>query len=130
MTDPISDFLIRIKNAYMAGKSDLKAPHSKIKEALADILQKNGFIKKYTVKELDDTKKQIIIDLLYENNKAKLTEIKRISKPGRKIYTNAKNIKKVLGGLGIVIVSTSKGLLTGEFAKKNNIGGEIICEIW
>tara|TARA_B100000315_G_C14300766_1_gene461750 strand:+ start:52 stop:441 length:390 start_codon:yes stop_codon:yes gene_type:complete len=128
MSDPISDMLTRIKNAYMAKKRNVVLPSSKVKLNIANLLQKNGYIG--GVKESGDKKKELQIDLIYKNNKPALSAVKRISKPGRRIYAGARELTNVLNGYGISIVSTSKGIMTNKEARKEKIGGEIICEVY
>ncbi|MBU4422011.1 30S ribosomal protein S8 [Candidatus Parcubacteria bacterium] len=136
LSDPISDMLTRIKNAYMAKKHEVLVPASKTKLAIANILKNTGFIGnvKERVKETDGKKemekKEIIVTLIYRNDIPALKMIKRVSKPGRRIYKGAKEMPNVLNGYGVAIVSTSKGIMTNKEARKQNIGGEIICELY
>lgn len=132
VTDPISDILTRIRNAQAVGHATVDIPFSKIKFSLAEILKKEKFIKGVS-KKGRGIKRKIEIELLYEDKKniiPKIVQIKRISKPGKREYLRAKDIRPVLEGRGINIISTSKGLMTGKEAKKKNLGGEILCEIW
>lgn len=129
MTDPIADLLIQIKNSYSAHKSSIIIPHSNMKEALAKLLSKEGYLG--TVSVLRDKKKQSIqIELIYEEKKPRLTQVIRISKPGKKVYVSKNKIPKVLSGLGTTIVSTPKGLMSYSQARKNGLGGELICKLW
>ena len=128
ITDPISDMLTRIKNGYMAKKAEVVLPSSKIKLAIANILKNSGFI--LAVKEEGEKKKELKIVLSYHNDEPAITYIKRISKPGRRIYAPAKELPKVLSGYGMAIISTPKGMMTNKEARKQNVGGEIICEIY
>ncbi|MFC1612384.1 30S ribosomal protein S8 [Patescibacteria group bacterium] len=128
LTDPISDMLIRIKNAYMAGKRDVIMPSSKVKFNIAKILKENAFIGE--IKESGDKKKELKIELLYKDKKPAIEEVKRISKPGRRIYAGTKELPIVLSGYGIAILSTSKGIMTNKEAKKLKVGGEVICEVY
>jgi small subunit ribosomal protein S8 len=131
MTDPISDFLIQIKNGYLARKEKIEVPYSKNKEALGKLLVKESYLGKVTVKKEEGSiKKYLIIELLYIGKKPKLTEIVRLSKPSVRIYVKGKQIPKVLGGLGMIIISTPKGFLTGRQARKEGVGGELICKLW
>jgi len=132
MVDPISDMLTRIRNAQAVGHSTIDFPFSKIKFSLAEILAKEGLIKKIS-KKGRGIKRKIEIELLYEDKKntiPKINQLKRISKPGKREYIKAKDIHPVLSGRGINIISTPKGLMTGKEAKKKELGGEILCEIW
>ncbi len=128
-TDPIADMLTRIRNAINVRKSEISLPHSKIKEAVARSLQANGFIDAVSVTDLS-VGKQLHIVINAEDANARITEIKRLSKPGRRQYSNAKEIPTVKRGRGIVIVSTSKGLMTGNEAKAQGLGGELIASIY
>ncbi len=132
MVDPISDMLTHIRNAQAVGHAVVDLPFSKIKLSLAEILAKEGFIKKVE-KKGKGVKRKIEIELIYEdekNNIPKINQLKRISKPGKREYIQAKNIRLILGGRGINIISTSKGLMAGKEAKKKGLGGEVLCEIW
>lgn len=130
MTDPIADMLTRIRNAVNAKHKVVEVPASNIKKSIAQILLDEGFIDGFNV--TDDGKQRIItIDLKYGPNEEKvISGIKRISKPGLRVYARANEVPKVLGGLGIAIVSTSKGLVTDKVARKEGIGGEVICYVW
>lgn len=130
MTDPIADMLTRIRNAVNAKHKVVEVPASNIKKSIAQILLDEGFIDGFNVTE--DGKQGIVtIDLKYGPNEEKvISGIKRISKPGLRVYARANEVPKVLGGLGIAIVSTSKGLVTDKVARKEGIGGEVICYVW
>ena len=130
MTDPIADMLTRIRNANMVSHPSVEMPSSKLKVQLAKLLKEEGFITDYNVKE-DGKFKVLEITLKYDaKNKPVITKLERISKPGLRDYSKAKNLPKVLGGMGIAIVSTSKGLLTDRKARKENIGGEVLCYVY
>ncbi len=128
-TDPIADMLTRIRNAINVRKNEVSLPHSSIKENVARSLQANGFIESVSVTDLS-VGKQLHIVINSEDENAKITEIKRLSKPGRRVYTNAREIPTVKRGRGIVIVSTSKGLMTGNEAKQAGLGGELIASVY
>ena len=130
MTDPIADFLTRIRNANMVMHEKVEIPASKTKIAMAEILKNEGFIKDY--EQIEDGKQGIIrVYLKCGANKEKvITGLKRISKPGLKVYCKKDEIPKVLGGLGIAIISTSKGIVTDKEARKLGLGGEVICYVW
>lgn len=130
MTDPIADFLTRIRNANMVMHEKVEIPASKTKIALAEILKNEGFIKDY--EQIEDGKQGIIrVYLKYGSNREKvISGLKRISKPGLKVYCKKDEIPKVLGGLGIAIISTSKGIMTDKEARKLGLGGEVICYVW
>ena len=130
MTDPIADFLTRIRNANMVMHEKVEIPASKTKIALAEILKNEGFIKDY--EQVEDGKQGIIrVYLKYGPNREKvISGLKRISKPGLKVYCKKDEIPKVVGGLGIAIISTSKGIVTDKEARKLGLGGEVICYVW
>ncbi len=130
MTDPIADFLTRIRNANMVMHEKVEIPASKTKIALAEILKNEGFIKDY--EQIEDGKQGIIrVYLKYGSNREKvISGLKRISKPGLKVYCKKDEIPKVLGGLGIAVISTSKGIMTDKEARKLGLGGEVICYVW
>jgi len=128
-TYPIADLLIRIKNGYLSKRERVKAPYSKLKEEIVKKLVQTGYIKKYKI-EGEKAKKRIVIDLAYKNSKAAFIDLKIYSKPGRRWYTRSEDLKAVLGGLGVSIVSTSKGILTNNEARKIKIGGELLFSIW
>src|ERR1700712_4432409 len=125
-TDPIADMLTRIRNAINVRKNEISLPHSKIKENVARSLQANGFLQSVSVTELS-VGKQLHIVIHAEDENPRITEIKRLTKPARRHYSNPTEIPTVKGGRGVVIVSTSKGLMTGKEAKQAGIGGELIA---
>ncbi len=129
MTDPISDMLNRIRNAQASDLEKIELPFSNLKYAIAEILEKSGFVGKVD-KKGKKTNKILEIALKYEEKIPVISGLKRVSKPGRRVYTDYQEIRKVRGGYGIAVISTSKGLMTDRDARKNRIGGEIICEIW
>ncbi len=130
MTDPIADFLTRIRNANMANKVTVEVPASRIKRAIAEIFKEEGYIK--DVELVDDSKQGILrLYLKYGKNDEKvITGLKRISKPGLRVYANKDEIPRVLGGLGVAVISTSKGVMTDKRARQEGTGGEVICYIW
>lgn len=130
MTDPIADMLTRIRNGNNARHKSVEIPASNIKKKIASILLDEGYIKGFNVTE-DDKQGMITIDLKYgKDNEKVIAGIKRISKPGLRVYVRSNEVPKVLGGLGIAIISTSEGIVTDKVARKNGIGGEIICYVW
>ena len=131
MSDPIADMLTRIRNANTAKHDTVDIPASKMKVAIADILLKDGYIAKYDIVE-DGNFKTIRITLKYgkDKNEKIITGLKRISKPGLRVYANTENLPKVLGGLGVAIISTNQGVLTDKEARKLNVGGEVLAFIW
>lgn len=130
MTDPIADMLTRIRNANIARHETVEIPASNMKRAIAMIMLKEGFIK--SVEEIDDGKGGILkLTLKYGPNKERvISGLKRISKPGLRVYAKHDELPRVLGGLGIAIISTSKGIMTDKEARKAGVGGEVICYIW
>ncbi len=129
MTDPIADMLIRIKNALLARKDDVNVPHSKMKERLAFILKNNGYIKEYSVKK-EGARITIVVILKYVGRTPAITDVKRISKPGCRLYFSTQKIPRSLGGYGITIISTPKGVITDKEARKEHVGGEVLCQVW
>ncbi|BCU77243.1 30S ribosomal protein S8 [Luteolibacter sp. LG18] len=128
LTDPISDFLTRLKNACRAGNEEFSAPHSKIKADIARILQEEGYIWNYEVVTGDRT--EIKVKPKFIDGRPVLTDLKRVSKPGRRTYVGSGEIPRVMSGLGIAILSTSKGVVTGGTAKRQNLGGELLAIVW
>lgn len=126
--DPISNMLTSIRNALAVGKETVSFPFSKLKYEIGELLRKQGFVEK--VEKKGRVKKFIEIVLKYENKTPAISGLKRISKPGQRIYLPYKKIKRVKGGYGFAIISTSKGLMTEKEARKQKLGGEILCEIW
>ena len=131
MSDPIADMLTRIRNANTAKHDTVDVPSSKMKLAIADILLKEGFIKKYDIVE-DGNFKTIRIELKYgkDKNERIISGIKRISKPGLRIYANKEDMPKVLGGLGVAIISTNQGVITDKQARELGVGGEVLAFVW
>lgn len=133
MTDPIADMLTRIRNASKAKKTEVYIPFSKIKLEIIKIFKKEGFINDFTELKPENQENKfggIVIDLKYKKGKSAIDSIKRISKPGRRVYASNDELPKVLNNLGIAIISTSQGLMTNKQAKKQNLGGEVVCEIY
>ncbi len=128
-TDPVSDMLTRLRNAIAVGKADVSLPHSNIKQSVAELLKKSGFIDEVKVDGTGIDKK-VLIKINPKSENARITEIARLSRPGRRLYAKAKDIPVVMQGRGLVIISTSKGIMTGEEAKKAKIGGELICKVY
>lgn len=128
-TDPIADMLTRIRNAIAVRKTEVVMPHSNVKQSVAELLKKAGFVSDVKVGEATIGKSlRIVINAEDEN--ARITEITRLSKPGRRAYVGAAEIPRVKGGRGIIIVSTSKGMMLGSDAKKQGVGGELICKVY
>ena len=130
VTDPIADLLTRIRNANQMRDKEVEGPASKLKEEIARILKEEGFINDYKIKK-QDVQNIIVLSLKYAEKKERvITGLKRISKPGLRVYVKADEVPKVLNGLGIAILSTSKGLMTDKNARKENLGGEVLAYIW
>ena len=130
MTDPIADMLTRIRNANIVGHTVVDVPASKMKKSIAGILKDEGYIDDYDLED-DDKQGVIHIKMKYGTGKERvITGIKKISKPGLKVYAKAEDVPRVLGGLGIAIISTSKGVISDKEARKQRIGGEVICYVW
>ncbi len=130
MTDPIADMLTRIRNGVSAKHDSVLMPSSKIKVAIAGVLKEEGFIRDFTI-EPDGTRSMLKIELSYTGRKEPvLSGIKRVSKPGLRVYVQKREIPRVLGGLGVAILSTPEGVMTGQHARQKAIGGEILCYVW
>ncbi len=132
MTDPIADMLTRIRNANTAMRDEVKMPSSKMKVALADVLKQEGYIRSFAVIEADAGPGQTLtIDMKYSDQRERvISGITRVSKPGLRVYSKSENIPRVLGGLGVAIVSTSKGLMSDREARRRRMGGEVVCVVW
>lgn len=134
MTDPIADALIRIKNGYMARKNEVVLPYSKLILAICEVLEKEGYV--LTVKKIEEGKNSLNVTLRYDNSgsfintKPALSEVKRVSKPGLRVYKNKKSLPFVLNGLGIALISTPKGVMTDKQARKEGVGGEVLAYVW
>ena len=130
MTDPIADMLTRIRNANQMRYTEVEVPSSKIKLAIADILKNEGYIADYKIKK-NNVQDIIVLNLKYGEHKERvITGLKRISKPGLRVYSKAEELPRVLNGLGIAIISTSKGLMVDREARKQSLGGEVVAYIW
>jgi small subunit ribosomal protein S8 len=130
LTDPIADMLTRLRNGNMALHDTVPMPTSKLKVHLAEVLEREGYIMGFDVVEAKPCN-QLVVRLKYDNQRRRvISGIKRISKPGRRVYADHGSIPKVLGGMGVAVISTSQGLLTGQEARRKGIGGEILCTVW
>lgn len=129
ISDPISDMLTRLRNANIAGRSELSLPHSRLKSDIARVLKREGYIEEFKLQK-EGKKTNIQIVLRGRGETRALSGLKRVSSPGNRAYVGARDIPRVLGGMGICIISTSVGVMTGQEAKKKNIGGEVLCHIW
>ncbi len=130
MTDPVADFLTRIRNANSAYHDEVVMPFSKLKGHIADILVKEGYVRSWTTKDAE-VGKSLVVNLKYGPNRERsIAGVRRISKPGLRIYARSTDLPKVLGGLGVAIISTSTGLLTDRQAAKKKVGGEVLAYVW
>jgi len=130
MTDPISDYLTRLRNALKAEKKFVDIPASKFKIALSEILKNTGFINDYSLIETEDKKKFVSVKLKYHNGESVIEGLRRVSRPGIRRYVRFEELPRVKNGLGVVVVSTSKGLMTEKKAKDLKVGGEVVCKVW
>ena len=130
MTDPISDFLTRLRNASKAGLAECVIPHSQLKESLAGILKVEGFIRDFTTGADERGHKTVVVTMKYVDSAPVITGLKRASTPGRRIYSGYADIPRVLNGLGIAIISTSQGLMKDQDARRHKLGGELVCTVW
>lgn len=128
--DVIGDFITILRNAAKAGKSECVVRWSTLKQSIADILKRNGYIKDFSEEKLENGHKNLKVSLKYVNGVSSITEIGRLGRPGCRMYAKNKNIPQILGGMGIAIVSTSRGIMTGIEAKKAGLGGELMCYVW
>ena len=130
LTDPIGDMFSRIRNGQMRSLDSINIPSSNFRKNILKILKEEGYIKDYYIEKTENNKINLKINLKYYEGDPVIKEIKRISKPGRRVYSRANSIPRVMNGLGLAILSTPKGVMTDSEAKKNNIGGEIICQVF
>ncbi|HLM28344.1 MAG TPA: 30S ribosomal protein S8 [Acidimicrobiales bacterium] len=132
MTDPIADMLTRIRNGNTAMHDEVRMPSSKLKEALAAVLQKEGYIEGFSVDENPEQPgKTLVVTMKYSPERARtISGIKRVSKPGLRVYSKSTEVPRVLGGLGVAVLSTSQGLLSDREARKRRVGGEVLCFVW
>ena len=128
MQDPIADLLTRIRNAQLAGHEDVDVPHSKLKVEIVRVLQEEGYINSYQV--VEGTRRFVQISLKYSKGVPVIEEIKRISRPGLRIYKDSDSVPSINGGLGIAIVSTNRGVMTDRKARKDGVGGEVLCTVF
>ena len=130
LSDPIGDMLARIKNSQLRNHKVLKLPSSNFKVKISEVLKKEGFIINYKVEKKESNKQDLIIDLKYSSGSPVINTIERVSKPGRRIFSSAQSLPKINNGLGIAIISTPKGVMTDIEARKQRLGGEIICKVF
>lgn len=128
LSDPISDLLCRLRNAARAQHTDVLIPHSRLKLSIAEVLKQEGYLTEVAVEGA--SRKQIRVKLRYAGKKSVIEGLRRLSSPGRRVYAKADSIPKVRGGLGVVVVSTSSGVVTDREARRKNLGGELLCSVW
>jgi small subunit ribosomal protein S8 len=130
MTDPIADMLTRIRNANLAFKDEVEIPASRLKEQVARLLAKEGYVSGYRM-EGEAPKRHLVVEMKYGPERERtISGLKRVSRPGRRVYADRENLPRVLGGLGVAILSTSQGLMTDRQAARRGIGGEVLCQVW
>ncbi len=130
MTDPVSDFLTRLRNSARAGQAQCVSPHSKLKESLALILKNEGYVSDVSTGTDAQGHKTVVVQLKYVDNAPAFTNLSRVSTPGRRLYVGYNDIPRVLNGLGISILSTSKGLKKDQDCRREKLGGELVCNVW
>ena len=130
ISDPISDLLTRIRNGQLRGMAKIKSPNSRLRVRLLEVLQAEGFIRGYAEVEFKDGQRELEIELKYHEGRPVIRELKRVSKPGRRVYTSVKDLKPHRQGLGVAIVSTPQGVMTDATAREKNVGGEILCHVF
>ena len=128
--DPLSDMIARIKNASRMGHDNVSLPSSNLKESVAEVLTEEGYISGYEVEELPGNKNELEIDLSYHEGESVIDGMEKISKPSRRVYVSYEEIPQVLDGLGTVVLSTSRGLMTGKVAREDKVGGELLFKVW
>lgn len=130
MTDPVGDLLTRIRNGQLRGLGKIKSPNSRLRARLLDVLKEEGFIRDYVEVELKSGKRELEIELKYHEGQPVIRELKRVSTPGRRVYTSVKDLKPHRQGLGVSIVSTPQGVMTDTHAREKNVGGEVLCQVF
>jgi small subunit ribosomal protein S8 len=130
MTDPVGDMLTRIRNGQRVGKSSVVSPASKLRTGVLDVLQREGYIRGYSINEIRKGVSEINIELKYFEGEGVIKQIDRVSTPGRRVYSKIKDLPKVYNGLGIAVLSTPKGVLSDQEAREQNVGGEILCKVF
>ena len=130
LSHPIGDMVTRIRNGQNAGKETVVVPNSKLRQAVLSVLKDEGFITDFRIDQIDEHRSNLVVELKYVGGNGAIQEISVVSKPGRRVYSSADDIPTIKSGRGMVIVSTSKGLMTGREAKKNRLGGEILVKVW
>ena len=130
INDPVGDLLTRIRNGQLRGMAKIKSPNSRLRVRLLDVLQSEGFIRGYAEVEFKDGQRELEIELKYHEGRPVIRELKRVSKPGRRVYASVKELKPHRQGLGVSIVSTPQGVMTDATAREKNVGGEVLCQVF
>lgn len=130
MSDPLGDMLSRIRNGQMAGKKTIECPFSKLRQNVCAVLKDEGFIREFKMEERENNKKVLVIELKYAEGRGVIRQIDRVSKPGRRVYTSMKSMPRFYNGLGILVVSTPKGVMPDYKARAANVGGEVLCQVF
>lgn len=130
MSDPLSDMLTRIRNGQQASKAVVECPYSKLRERVCEVLKDEGFIRGYKIEDLGNNKKALMIELKYSEGRGVIRQIDRVSKPGRRVYTGIKSMPRFYNGLGVLVVSTPKGVMADHKARAANVGGEVLCQVF
>jgi len=130
MSDPLGDMLTRIRNGQMAQKGSVSSPASKLRKNVLEVLQREGYIRGYTASEIGAGKSELSIELKYHNGEPVIRELRRVSRPGRRIYAGVKDLPEIYNGLGIAILSTPRGVLSDAEARENRVGGEVLCTVF
>ena len=130
MSDPLGDMLARIRNGQMAHKPVVECPHSRLRENVCAVLKDEGYIREYKVKDAENNKRVLVIELKYAEGRGAIRQIDRVSKPGRRVYSKAPDLPRFYNGLGILVVSTASGVIADSAAREQNVGGEILCQVF
>ena len=130
MTDPVADVITRIRNGQMAERIEVASPYSRLREGVLDVLKRDGYIRGFAKKDGDDGHPSLVIELKYYEGRPVIREIRKVSKPGRRVYSKIKDLPKVYNGLGISVLSTPKGVLSDQEARTANVGGEVLCTVF
>ena len=130
MSDPIADMLTRIRNAQTVGHTEVSMPASRLKSAIAQVLKDEGYIEEYALRDADGGRRELRIGLKYYAGRPVIERLERVSKPGLRVYKDRDSLPKVMNGLGVAIVSTSRGVMTGRQAVEAGVGGEVLCNVW
>jgi len=130
MSDPLGDMLARIKNGQHARKQAIECPHSNLRESVCKVLKEEGFIRGYDVVAIEGNKKSLTIELKYDEGQPVIRELKRVSKPGRRVYSKIKDLQPYHNGLGVSVISTPHGVMTDHTARHENVGGEVLCQVF